>query len=352
MSSVSTVDADMKFLAAGRFVSPEQAMKNPEFHAHILGIAKMLSSVNPESVKGLRKDYKVRIIKLALKLQKDEKLLMSYLDDETASALQEDKEFQKMMTQYYLKYNAKSGELSLNSGSLKDKQIAEILGSMTAMSKSQVVSLDLSHCFYLTSVEFLKDFPNVVDLNLSYTAIASLKGIESLSKLKNLNISDCSGLRSLTGLEGAKNLLVLDASNSTKLEDLEALVGCVSLRELNLNFCRGLCIAGCLAPLGHLQLLERLHLCYLVYLTTLDRCATLRNLTFLDVSESGVVDIRAVATLPKLTLTNLKLKNCDVPTEQLEAMARISKDKAAHQALQKLGNQKEAQTKQQDTTKK
>jgi hypothetical protein len=104
----------------------------------------------------------------------------------------------------------------------------------------------ISHCknlFWLWvegyKKEDLTEFKDLVELqylNLSYSSIKNIHGIENMSKLKYLRLDTMRCLDSLKGLsENLKKLEVLDVHNAEKLSNYEDISMLKSLRQLELG---------------------------------------------------------------------------------------------------------------------
>ena len=113
----------------------------------------------------------------------------------------------------------------------------------------------------MTSFEGLKEWPSVkaltissanlqnllgidafinttyLELNLTSNGFEDISNIKSLTKLKNLNLSECSSIKILTGIENLKNLEELVLFDSNNLQDVNALSELPSLAKLNMDGC-------------------------------------------------------------------------------------------------------------------
>ena len=78
-------------------------------------------------------------------------------------------------------------------------------------------------------------FTGLTDLDLSGTALTSLTGLSSLTKLETLNLSGNTVLTDLSGLSGLTTLKNLNLSNNKGISDLTALKGLTTLKTLDIS---------------------------------------------------------------------------------------------------------------------
>jgi Leucine-rich repeat (LRR) protein len=228
------------------------------------------------------------------------------------------------MNKEELKYDSSKDELTIiNGNSLSEKQLCDVLNSLNSEEKAKIKQLNLNNCSQLPNLFLLNDFKNITHLNLhGSSSLKNLKGLEALINLKELDISQCRYLTSLEGIENAKELINVNAVECNDLENISSLLNCSNLKELDLGFCYGL-KKDCFASLKQLHALEKLSLSGNVYLQSLEWCQNLKNLSYLDLSFTGIIDIQALKHLPKLTIGNIKLEGCDIPSEQIEEMMKV-----------------------------
>ncbi len=166
---------------------------------------------------------------------------------------------------------------------------------------AKVKALDLNARHY-TDLQVVRGYTKLERLNAKYLSrLTSLDGVQDLAALESLNLSSCDSLRSVDGLRGLDGLRELSLSGCTALADITALGGLTSLAILSL--CRCTAVTS-LAPLGALKRLEHL-----------------------DLSASGVTDLRGIERLT--ALSSLKLGGMDGlttvrPLTSLRALESLS----------------------------
>ncbi len=235
--------------------------------------------------------------------------------------------------------------------------------SLVSLGISDLPSLEnlyLSRCRGLRQID-MASFPELRQLYVDgCTDLESIAGIESLSRLTDLDLSNAASLKGLPDVAGLDELVVLDVRSvqienysgiaslpklrvlrmggQENIETLEPLEPLASLRELHLEACpnlrslRGM-PAGLsqyagftrcprLASLGGIEAaaqLEQLDLTGCENLEDVSAVATLPGLMQLSLAKCPkVVEIGAVAELPKLVI--VMLGGSGVPPDAVDAL--------------------------------
>ena len=187
----------------------------------------------------------------------------------------------------------------------------------------------------LVDVAALTYSPGITHLDLSHNPeLVDLSGLLACApQLTELKLNDCTKLLSLEPLRRAVQLVRLDLSDCESLASLEPLAHCTALSALKLENCAALkslkgvedkrirndtanefSLDGCLSltSLAHLPCLEpemtEISARHTKALRTLDGLRVLPSVTQLYLTDSGVVDIRAIGSLPNLS--SLDLSDC------------------------------------------
>ena len=106
---------------------------------------------------------------------------------------------------------------------------------------TQLTSLDLSYCHYLTALHGLEKLKHLASLNLVFCrSLASLPGLENLTQLTSLDLSYCASLAALPGLEKLTQLTSLDLRHCSRLASLPELTSLTRLTSMNLSACTSL----------------------------------------------------------------------------------------------------------------
>ncbi len=158
-------------------------------------------------------------------------------------------------------------------------------------------SADLAPNVLATSLDRLRDLPELEELFVSSTKLPSLNGIGGLTGLRRLDCSD-TPVSSLGPLAGLAALLELDCSN-TRVSDLRPLTGLAELQSLRCY----LTDVEDLDPLDQLAKL-RLLLCSRTYVNCLNPLARLPSLKYLDFSHTRVSSIQPLTALEKMEWTH------------------------------------------------
>ena len=85
-----------------------------------------------------------------------------------------------------------------------------------------VVYMDIGHCEYLKTIEFVEKMPKLKALIVSGSSIADLSPLKNCKELEFLELGFCGYVEDLSPLKGLTNLRMLNIGN-TKVEDLSPL---------------------------------------------------------------------------------------------------------------------------------
>lgn len=321
MESITHTSVSNLNLLRGLTRATQENIQFPDIQERIKQVANSLIQPIPElsvdQIKTLPKVVKLSIVKSAIDNVLDQdnsevlQNLKKYVDLDIISNLlgEPTERYGEMIEEYY----AKMHTLSLH-GDVRQEEIENRISKLSPAVKASITKLDLSDCFYLTSLSFLEQFPRITDLNLSYaSSLRSLEGIQNLNALSTLNLTSCRALLDLNGLESNKNLKVLVARECSYLSDIDSIARCNNLEELDLSQCNQLKKYD---PISTLQNLKKLGLKGLAHLKTNDLthvCKELFNLEELHLENSGVKDISSLSELPRLRTESIYAKGCRIP---------------------------------------
>lgn len=300
--------ADITFLEGHSKLPPDEIDGNVDVSDRIRLIATNIASFPPAQFKAIPLQFKAKILSVlssaAQSVQKEEankkqnamppeevNIEPFLAGDETLAAhLLRNGMLVRSVEKHFLD-TSENGVLKVHCGNLTLNEIQAQLAQLPKDLRDSILKLEFTHSDILRDLSFLKDFPNVKELNISNNMeLRSLSGIEHCKGLLELNIEHCGRLENLEGIKGLP-LTKLSADSCATLTDVKALDECQTLEELDLSFCRRL---QSLAPIVNLSALKILKLRYLTGMTTLDRVKELPNLKVLDVSFSQVANIDGI----------------------------------------------------------
>ncbi|CBH17045.1 T. brucei spp.-specific protein [Trypanosoma brucei gambiense DAL972] len=216
-------------------------------------------------------------------------------------------------------------------GNLPQLKVLDLSGtntdsdSLRGLCVSQtIVSLNLSHCWKVTSVFHISALETLNELNLS-DCIRINAGWEALEKLQQLHVAILSNThitdRDISHFSKCKELVTLDLSFCDELFDITSLSNITTLEDLNLDNCskirKGLSVLGELPRLRVLNV-KGVHLTNSVIGSLgngksfvkliLDNCKGLSDVTFLSSLS---------------TLKELNLHHCDAVTSGIGTLGRL-----------------------------
>ncbi len=233
------------------------------------------------------------------------------------------------------------------SGSLPDWVNPHFITDLAALGGLQSLKeLNLTDCTGVNDLAALGGLQSLQKLDLTGCAgVSDLAVLRGLQSLRELNLNDCTGVNDLAALGGLQTLQKLDLNGCTSVSDLAALGGLQSLQELNLCVCSAI---SDLAPLRDLHSLQQLYLTFCKGINDLTALKDLRNLRVLYLYDlPGVKDLTALKDMSNLQSLCLGLTGVSdlAPLCGLQALQvlRLNKcirvsDLAALGGLQKLQN--------------
>lgn len=119
---------------------------------------------------------------------------------------------------------------------LREENLDDING-LSGLNNLEYV--DLYSCSALMDISPLSELKNIRLINLSYTKITSLKGLECLLNLHAINISN-TPIRNLDFLKNSVNLYAINANACKELNSIEGLNNSLDLKEVLLEDCTSL----------------------------------------------------------------------------------------------------------------
>ena len=159
-------------------------------------------------------------------------------------------------------------------------------------------SLNLSRT-YIADLNGIKNLTNLQYLNLENTQVASLIGIEKLTNLKTLDLRN-TRISSLNGIDKLTNLQTLFLMN-TKITNVNGIENLTRLCDLNLG---GTKIAN-LSGIENLTNLYELRLSD-TYITSLSGIESLTNLQWLDLRNTPIINLSGIENLTNLQKLDLR----------------------------------------------
>lgn len=136
---------------------------------------------------------------------------------------------------------------------LKQHEALRLMGKFRGSNHEQIRALHHVRYLYLSrfpqfTVALLADFDRLESLEIDMTGVRDLAGLERLSALRALSLTECRKLEELSALKRASQLVVLDIALCNRVRDLSAVAACSALKwfrfegkELtNLSFMSGL----------------------------------------------------------------------------------------------------------------
>ena len=185
--------------------------------------------------------------------------------------------------------------------------------------------LKITHCNNL-NIEELASLTQLEELDLSDTGITSLKGIERLTNLKRVKLSGCHGFKNIEELASLTQLEELDLS-CTSITSLKGIERLTNLKKLKLTYCHHLYSIEELTSLTQLEELDlsctqisslngikkvpnlkRLKLTYCHKLRNIEELASLTQLEELDLSNTPITSLKGIERVPNLK--KLKCIDC------------------------------------------
>ena len=192
---------------------------------------------------------------------------------------------------------------------------------------SSLRRLNLEGCSAIRSVEFLKklsllqylnlegngldlnpikSLTSLRDLHIVFGNLRDIRFVGGLLMLTNFSLDACFGLRNVQGMEHLSQLQKLQISQCHELQKIEDLGGLVSLRELDLLDCRSLTNLDFLRNLKSLEILKLRGCSGLLNIDALQNCESLR-----DLDVAGCQQLQTLAPLAEIkSLMHLNLSDC------------------------------------------
>lgn len=324
-SSTRTSVSNLNLLRGLTDVTPEN-IRSRNIQEYINQVAVSLlqptPSVSLNQINALPPLVKLSVVKSAIDsaLTQDNRMALEHLKssfdlDIIGTLLGEPTErYAEIIEEYYTKAHT----LSLH-GNFSQKEIEDRLSKLSLAAKSSITELDLSNCFFLDNLSFLKHFPRITNLDVSHAyGLRTLEGIKHLQFLSTLNLHACRKLPNLDGLEGNNTLKALFAQECSYLSNTNGISNCLSLEELDLSKCNQL---KDIKSINTLQHLKKLSLQGLANLKTTNICKALFKLEELHLEYSGVTDISAASKLPRLRAESIHTKGCRIKEELKSAVS-------------------------------
>jgi Leucine-rich repeat (LRR) protein len=125
---------------------------------------------------------------------------------------------------------------NLNYVVLKENNLTDISG---LTSSANLEFLDLSDSSKLSDITPLDKLKNIKLINLSYTSVKSLNGLENCINLHGIDVQN-SPVKNLDGLINSKNLFGINAARCEALVSVEGIKNSLKLKEIILNDCPSL----------------------------------------------------------------------------------------------------------------
>lgn len=305
----SEVSDHIYFLQKLKYASDKSIAKSPDYQKKISSISDQMDSISKEIFRSLPRKVRVDIL---VEISSNSKNLSGeYMDDQIAGRLY--KQFGSKINEFFLKWDEVNSALKVNGGGLNSRQIANLLADIPLDIKTKCTALDWSGCkglnsFLVNGKSLLEGFSRLSSLNISRLhRITSLEGIEVVgSTLESLDISYCGKLEDISLLKSCSSLKILLASDCIAIYDLSSLHS--EIEKLDLS--RSATIK--ILPLSNFSKLKELKLAGIGKLRSLDGFSDLKELTYLDISNTGVSDLKPLSSLTKLTKENIAVSGCPI----------------------------------------
>ncbi|MCF6342273.1 MAG: hypothetical protein L3J31_05645 [Bacteroidales bacterium] len=198
---------------------------------------------------------------------------------------------------------------------------------------SAMQMLDISGDSVIKNLDGVSQLSNLVEINVSNTAVTDLSPLRNLNKLEKLDCS-ASSVLSIDALRYVSNLSDLDCSH-TGISDISVLGNLKKLKTLNLSYSP----VTSLLPLAGLPVLSQLSLNGL-NLENPGELKGLTALTNLDLSNSGLKDLNPLDSL--INLQNLNIDSTSItnlePLQNLTALSTIEANNTGITDLSPLEN--------------
>ncbi len=185
------------------------------------------------------------------------------------------------------------------------------LSGIENLTKLQVLNLMGTEITDLSGIEYLT---NLQELDLSETWITDLSGIENLAKLQKLNLSG-TPITDLSGIEYLTNLrcLLLEGASIATLSGIDTLT---NLRKLYLSETQITDLSG----IENLTNLQALSLSF-TPISNLNGIENLANLQELNLSQTRIDDLSGIENLTNLRW--LSLGQTQIDSNELEKLAKL-----------------------------
>ena len=184
----------------------------------------------------------------------------------------------KYLSTYSLGFN-KTDDFSnlknLNYVILKKEDNLTDISGLTSSSNLEFINFSMSK--KLVDISPLDKLKSIKLIDVSYTGITSLKGLENSTNLHGINISR-SPIQNLDGLLNLKNLYCVNANGCKELKSIEGIKNSLKLKEILLDECSSL-----------------------VHLNGIENCFDLRTITL---SKSGILNLDALTNCKNLFNNN------------------------------------------------
>jgi len=177
--------------------------------------------------------------------------------------------------------------------------------------------LSFAGCESLKSLDGISNLTNIDKLDLTdCKSLVNLEALSSLNSITSLNLNSCKSLKNLDGISNLTNIDKLDLTDCKSLVNLEALSSLNSITSLNLNSCESLKDFEVISKLTSLTNID-ISCCGF---GSCESCSSLEslvgfeklsNLTEIDLSRRmNLLDVKSLIScsrLTKLKLSNAKL---------------------------------------------
>ena len=163
---------------------------------------------------------------------------------------------------------------NLNYVKLQENNLTDISG---LTSSANLEFIDLGSSDNLSDITPLGKLTNIKLIDVSFTSLKSLKGLENCANLHGINL-ERSLVKNLDGLINAKNIYGVNAGHCKDLENIEGIKNSLKLKEIILNDCPSL-----------------------LNLKGIENCKDLRAIT---VSNSGISNLDSLINCKKIFRNN------------------------------------------------
>ena len=184
-----------------------------------------------------------------------------------------------------------------------DLYSSPVSGTHWLKNMENLTGLDLQCCWHIKMIDQVP--PRLRHLDMSLTRIANIDALQGARELQYLRLDGCSKLRNVNGLKDHRDLYQVSMIMCFKLSNLAGLLGCLSLRVLEVTF----------APITSLCGLEQCEVLEVLDAGCCSFLADCSSISFLRELKKITLDRTAVSNLDFLTqsrhLTFASFKGCN-----------------------------------------